>query len=125
LNSYAEDYELSVRLMRSGLVGRLSNCIGAHLRATSSRVSGRRFGYSFVANNWYFIRIGSSHLGFPSNYIRFILVIVLKPLFLNALQILKGNFEMDPLGQIQGALLALADIARNNSTPKRVLDIDR
>ena len=58
LYSYGEDYDLSLRLKRFGRVGRLSNAVGVHLQTQTARVSGKRYGYAVVANNWYFIQKG-------------------------------------------------------------------
>lgn len=123
LYAYNEDYEISMRLLRLGLVGRVSNCVAVHLRATSSRISAKKFGYSLVANNWYFMKIGSCHRRFPTNYIRFVLVIVIKPLLTSLAAVLRGKLEKDPIGQIKGSLLAVLDILRNRSAPSRILDL--
>ena len=127
LYSYAEDYEISIRLMRRGHVGRLANCVGVHLRAQTSRVSAKRLGYAHVANNWYFIKIGSCHLSFPRNYLRFGVTILAKPLA-TQLAAMVGHrvgyrTDGDPAGYVAGSLLALADIVRRRSTPGRILEL--
>jgi GT2 family glycosyltransferase len=122
LYSYGEDYDLSLRLKKFGRVGRLSNAVGVHLQTQAARVSGKRFGYAMVANNWYFIRKGVSHVAAPWSYIRFF-VLVLKRLGLNLRHALSGKGQRDPWGQVQGNLLALADIASGRSSPKRILDL--
>jgi GT2 family glycosyltransferase len=57
LYSYCEDYDLSLRLENFGRVGGLSNAVGVHLQTQTARVSGKRYGYAMIANNWYFLRL--------------------------------------------------------------------
>jgi glycosyltransferase involved in cell wall biosynthesis len=122
LYSYGEDYDLSLRLKRFGRVGRLSNAVGVHLQTQTARVSGKRYGYAVVANNWYFIQKGVSHIAAPWSYVRFV-VIVLKRLYMNFKSALSGQVQRDPWGQLQGNLLALIDIIFGRSSPNRILDL--
>ncbi len=122
LYSYGEDYDLSLRLKKFGRIGRLSNAVAVHLQTLAARVSGKRYGYAIVANNWYFLRKGVSHLPAPWSYLRFVLVIVLKQLWINLRNVFSGQMQRDPWGQIQGNLLAVIDILRRRSSPGRILD---
>jgi GT2 family glycosyltransferase len=122
LYSYGEDYDLSLRLKRFGRVGRLSNAVGVHLQTQTARISGKRYGYAVVANNWYFIQKGVCHVAAPWSYVRFV-VIVLKRLYMNLRSALSGQVQRDPWGQIQGDLLAVADIISGRSSPNRILDL--
>jgi GT2 family glycosyltransferase len=122
LYSYGEDYDLSLRLKRFGRVGRLSNAVGVHLQTQTARISGKRYGYAVVANNWYFIQKGVCHVAAPWSYVRFV-VIVLKRLYTNLRSALSGQVQRDPWGQIQGDLLAVADIISGRSSPNRILDL--
>jgi len=123
LYSYGEDYELSLRLKKFGKVGRLSNAVGVHLQTQAARVSGKRYGYAMVANNWYFIKKGVCHLAAPWSYVRFFLVIVLKRLYINLRDGLSGRLQRDPWGQLRGNLLALVDIICGRSSPSRILEL--
>jgi GT2 family glycosyltransferase len=123
LYSYGEDYELSLRLKAYGRVGRLSNAVGVHLQTQASRVSGKRYGYAMVANNWYFIRKGVCHLAAPWSYVRFILVVILKRLLINLRDAISGKLQRDPWGQIQGNLLAVFDVISGRSSPQRILEL--
>ena len=71
LYSFGEDYEISIRLRRRGLVGRFSTGLLVHLKASSGRLNRKRLAWSIIANNWYFIRKGSTHLPRPLAYLRF------------------------------------------------------
>jgi GT2 family glycosyltransferase len=123
LYSYGEDYDLSLRLKKFGRVGRLSNAIGVHLQTQAARVSGKRYGYATIANNWYFLQKGVCHLVAPWSYVRFVLIVVLKRLWINLGNALSGQVQRDPWGQIQGNLVALSDIIRGRSSPNRILDL--
>jgi GT2 family glycosyltransferase len=123
LYSYGEDYDLSLRLLKFGRVGRLSHAIGVHLQAANGRVSGKRYGYAMIANNWYFLRKGVCHLAAPWSYLRFALVVVLKRILINLGKGLSRQWQKDPWGQVQGNLLALADILMGRSSPKRILEL--
>jgi GT2 family glycosyltransferase len=119
---YAEDYDLSVRLMNYGHVGRFSRCIAVHLQHSDGRIPGKLMGYSMIANNWYFLRKGVTHLPFPMNYIRFVLVIVLKRILLNSMGWIFRNNDRDARGQLLGNLIAVRDIMMGKSSPSRILD---
>jgi GT2 family glycosyltransferase len=123
LYSYGEDYDLSLRLKKFGRVGRLSNAVGVHLQTLAARVSGKRYGYAMIANNWYFLRKGVCHIAAPWSYIRFALIIVLKRLCINLRNALSGQVQRDPWGQLQGNLLALVDIFCGRSSPNRILEL--
>jgi GT2 family glycosyltransferase len=123
LYSYCEDYDLSLRLKEFGRVGRLSNAVGVHLQTQTGRFSGKRYGYAMIANNWYFLRKGVCHLTAPWSYVRFVLVIILRRLWINLRNALSGQLEGDPWGQIRGNLLAVVDIICGRSSPRRILDL--
>lgn len=123
LYSYGEDYDLSLRLKKFGRVGRLSNAVGVHLQTQAARVSGKRYGYAMIANNWYFLQKGVCHIAAPWSYVRFVLIVVLKRLCINLGNALSGQLQRDPWGQIQGNLLALVDIICGRSSPNRILDL--
>ena len=123
LYSYGEDYVLSLQLKQFGRVGRLSNAVGVHLQTQAARVSGKRYGYAMVANNWYFIKKGVCHLAAPWSYLRFVLIIVLKRLCVNLRDGLSGKLQRDPWGQIHGNLLAVRDVIFGRSSPQRILEL--
>jgi GT2 family glycosyltransferase len=123
LYSYGEDYDLSLRLKKFGRLGHLSNAVAVHLQTLSARVSGKRYGYAMIANNWYFLQKGVCHIAAPWSYVRFVLIIVLKRLSINLRAALSGQVQRDPWGQIQGNLLALVDIICGRCSPRRILDL--
>jgi GT2 family glycosyltransferase len=123
LYSYGEDYDLSIRLERYGLVGRFQGCVGVHLETPTGRVREELRGYSFVANNWYFLKKGVMHLPLHMAWTRFWLVCVGKSLWQSLWNLMKGDRSLDWSGRAKGHLLALQDIFRGRCHPGRIKEI--
>jgi GT2 family glycosyltransferase len=121
--SYGEDYDLSMRLERYGLIGRFGGCVGVHLQIPGGRVREVLRGYSFVANNWYFLKKGVMHLPFLMAWTRFWLICVGKSLSLSLWHLLKGDRSLDWSGRLKGHLLALKDIFLGRCHPGRIKEI--
>jgi hypothetical protein len=77
-------------------------------------------GYSFVANNWYFLRKGVIHLSPLKAWIRFWVVCVGKNLWQGLWRLLKGDPSLDWNGRLKGYLLALKDISLGRCHPRRI-----
>jgi len=120
LYSYGEDYDVSIRLERYGLVGRFMGCIGVHLETPAGRVQEVQRGYSFVANNWYFLKKGVNHLPRHPAWIRFWLICVGKSLWQSLWNAMKGDRTLDWKGRVRGHLLALQDIFLGRCHPRRI-----
>jgi GT2 family glycosyltransferase len=123
LYSYGEDYDLSIRLERYGLVGRFEGCVGVHLESPGGRVQEVQRGYSFVANNWYFLKKGVMHLPPFMAWTRFWLVCVGKSLWQCLSKLLKGDRSLDWSGRAKGHLLALQDILLGRCHPCRIKEL--
>jgi GT2 family glycosyltransferase len=123
LYSYGEDYDLSIRLERYGLVGRFHGCVGVHLETPGGRVREVLRGYSLVANNWYFIKKRVMHLPLFMAWTRFWLVCVGKSLWQCLSKLLKGDRSLDWSGRLKGHLLALKDIFLGRCHPRRIEEI--
>jgi GT2 family glycosyltransferase len=123
LYSFNEDYDLSNRLEGYGLVGRFDGCVSVHLESPSGRVREDMRGYSLVANNYYFIKKGTSHLPTPLAWIRFWPICVIKPLLRCVWHLARGDKSMDFRGRIRGILLAVKDIFAGTSHPGRIRDM--
>jgi glycosyltransferase involved in cell wall biosynthesis len=120
LYSYGEDYDISVRLERYGLVGRFAGCVGVHLETPGGRVGEVLRGYSFVANNWYFLKKRVIHLPLVDAWTRFWVVCVGKNLWEGLWKLLKGDRTLDWNGRLKGYLLALKDIFLGRCDPRRI-----
>jgi glycosyltransferase involved in cell wall biosynthesis len=123
LYAYGEDYELTMRLERHGRVGKFSGCIGVHLESPGGRVREVQRGYSFIANNWYFMRKGSIHLSPFMARVRFWLVCVGKTFAICAWNVIRREPSKDWAGRIRGLWLALTDIPRGRCDPRRILEL--
>jgi GT2 family glycosyltransferase len=121
--SYGEDYDLSIRLERYGLIGRFDGCVGVHLQTSGGRVREVLRGYSFVANNWYFLQKGVMHLPVLMAWIRFWSVCVGKSTLISLWHLLKGDRSLDWRGRLQGHLLALRDIFLGCCAPGRIKEM--
>jgi glycosyltransferase involved in cell wall biosynthesis len=125
LYAFGEDYDISMRLRRYGIIGRFEECVGVHLESPGGRVNEVQRGYSMIANNWYFMRKGVCHLPpFPA-MLRFWFVVVIKLLVQALWRAMKGDKSSDWAGRAKGFCLAVADIFRGRSSPARMLDFSK
>jgi GT2 family glycosyltransferase len=123
LYAYGEDYDMSIRLERYGLVGRFAGCVGVHLETSGGRVREVQRGYSFVANNWYFLKKGVMHLPPLMAWTRFWWVCVGKNTWHSLWHLLKGDQSLDWRGRCKGHLVALKDIFQGRCHPRRIQEI--
>jgi GT2 family glycosyltransferase len=121
--SYGEDYDLSIRLERHGLVGKFDGCVGVHLATPAGRVREVQRGYSFVANNWYFLNRGVMHLPLVLAWTRFWCICVGKSILISISHLLKGDRSLDWSGRLKGHLLALKDILQGRCHPERIKEL--
>lgn len=121
--SYGEDYDLSMRLKRYGLIGKFAGCIAVHLETPSGRVREDQRGYSFVANNFHFLKKRTVHLPMPLAWIRFWVICVGKPLLTSLWNIFKRDRSKDWNCRIKGIVLALKDILAGRCRPDRIKEI--
>ncbi len=121
--SYGEDYDLSIRLERYGLIGKYDGCIGVHLETPGGRVREELRGYSFVANNWYFLRKGVMHLPLVMAWARFWSMCVGKNIVVSLWNLLGGDRTLDWNGRLKGHLLALKDICLGRCHPGRIKEM--
>jgi GT2 family glycosyltransferase len=125
LYAFGEDYDISMRLRRYGIIGRFEGCIGVHLKTPGGRINEVQRGYSIIANNWYFMRKGVTHLPPLPAMVRFWLVVVIKLLALAVWRALKGDKSCDWAGRAKGFCIAVIDILRGRSSPGRMLDFSK
>ena len=121
--SYGEDYDFSIRLEHYGLIGRFLGCVGVHLETPGGRVRELLRGYSFVANNWYFLKKGVVHLPPLMAWIRFWVICVGKSLWQSFSKLLKGDRSLDWGERVKGHLLAVKDIYLGRCHPQRIKEI--
>ncbi|MCJ2180017.1 glycosyltransferase family 2 protein [Novosphingobium album (ex Hu et al. 2023)] len=116
LYGWQEDVDFTNRLGRRGRMIASSNVTGVHLGFSGGRTSGKRLGYSQVANIVYLKRKGTMRPGFANR-------LVTKNLFVNALRSVKPEPMIDRRGRLAGNMLAVMDCLRGCVDPRRILDM--
>ncbi|WP_067732367.1 glycosyltransferase family 2 protein [Novosphingobium naphthalenivorans] len=116
LYGWQEDVDFTNRLGRRGRMIASSRVTGVHLGFSGGRTSGKRLGYSQVANIVYLKRKGTMRPGFANR-------LVTKNLFVNALRSVKPEPAIDRRGRLAGNLLAMMDCLRGRVDPRRILDM--
>ncbi len=114
--AWYEDIDFSRRLLPYGSLVLLPGAQGIHLGAKIGKTSGRRFGYSQVANPIYLARKGT--YAWP-NALRS----VGRNLAANLAHSVKPEPYVDRHGRLRGNLLGFRDLLRGRSHPGRILDL--
>lgn len=116
LYAWYEDIDFSRRLGRHGTVVRLEAACGVHLGIKMGRTTGRRLGYSQVANPLYLWRKGSYPLDHALRSIG-------RNVLANGVRSLRPEPWVDRRGRLQGNAMAVLDALRGRVTPERVLGL--
>ena len=116
LYAWYEDIDFTRRLGRHGAVVRVEAACGVHLGVKAGRTTGRRLGYSQVANPLYLWRKGSYPLDHALRSIG-------RNVLANGARSLLPEPWVDRRGRLRGNALALLDALRGRVTPERVLEL--
>ena len=116
LYGWSEDVDFSHRLGRFGRIVKLRGARGVHLGVKSGRGSGRRLGYSQVANPLYLRGKGSYSWRRATGS-------VARNLTANIARFAWPEPYIDRRGRLLGNILAFADLLRGRLQPERVLDL--
>lgn len=114
---WLEDVDFSRRLAPFGRLGRVEAARGVHLGVKGGRQSGRRLGYSQVANPFYLVRKGS--YGAPRAA-----WLVSRNLAMNLIRSIRPEPHVDRFGRLVGNLHAAADLVRGRVHPMRIAMFD-
>lgn len=116
LYGWQEDIDFTNRLGRKGRQISTGAVTGVHLGVSGGRTSGRRLGYSQVANVLYLRRKGTMRKAFGNRL-----------LFQNVASNAWRSFRPEPLidrrGRLLGNLMALTDWMRGRVDPRRILEM--
>ena len=116
LYAWYEDIDFSRRVGQHGCIAKLSGARGVHLGSKSGRTSGRKLGYSQVANPIYLARKGS----FPwSNTLRSIS----RNVAMNSILSVWPEPYVDRRGRLWGNGRAMVDLLRGSMIPERILEL--
>ena len=116
LYAWSEDVDFTHRLGRFGRIVKLRGARGVHLGVKHGRSSGRRLGYSQVANPLYLRAKGSYSW-------RRALGSVGRNLAANTMRALWSEPYIDRRGRLLGNGLAFVDLVLGRMRPERVLDL--
>ncbi|MFC0205260.1 glycosyltransferase family 2 protein [Novosphingobium soli] len=116
LYGWQEDIDFTSRLGRRGRQVSTGAITGVHLGASGGRTSGKRLGYSQVANVLYLRRKGTMRAALGHR-------LLFGNLAANALRSLRPEPAIDRRGRLLGNLIALADWLRGRVDPRRILGL--
>ena len=114
--AWYEDIDFSRRIGAYGATRRLRDARGIHMGTKAGRISGRRLGYSQVANPIYLWRKGT----FPGSHM---IWSVGRNVLANLLRLSRPEPYVDRRGRARGNLLAFRDLLRGRVHPTRILDL--
>ncbi len=116
LYAWSEDMDFSYRLKRHGVLAEVQHARGVHLGTKSGRASGKRLGYSQVANPLYLLQKGS----YPPHRVGYSIG---RNLARNVTRAVRPEPHVDRRGRLHGNLVALGDLCRGQLRPERILDL--
>ncbi len=116
LYGWQEDVDFGFRVSARGRVVRMNTMSGVHMGAKGARTSGKRLGYSQVANPVYLLRKGTIR---PRLAYR----IMVRNMVTNMVNSIRPEPTIDRRGRALGNLLAIRDLCIGRIHPERVLDL--
>lgn len=119
LYAWQEDVDFTRRLAAQGTVGRLPAARGVHLGTKHGRGSGRRLGYSQVANPIYLVR-SAGRGAYPRAHAA---RRILGNIAANLLRAARPEPHVDRRGRLWGNVVALRDLLRGRLAPERALEL--
>jgi GT2 family glycosyltransferase len=116
LYGWLEDVDFSRRLALCGRLVRAPAACGVHLGIKRGRQSGRRLGYSQIANPVYLSRKGTCPW-------RRSLRLMARNVAANLLRAVKPEPYVDRAGRVAGNLRAFKDLCAGRLAPERILEL--
>jgi len=117
LYSWLEDHDFARRLMRSGTLAHVEDCVIVHRAAASGgRQAHVRLGYSQVMNPVYLNRKGSFPLWLAAQQI-------FRPVAKNVALAAAGPHRSWRRERLRGNLAAAADVLKGRITPERIVEL--
>jgi GT2 family glycosyltransferase len=113
LYGWWEDVDFTHRLSWSGKLVCTSQVTGIHLGARSGKTSGKRLGYSQIANIVYLSRKGTLRRWTGEEQL-------VRNLMANAIKSLWPEPDIDRRGRLAGNLLAIGDLIKGRIDPRRI-----
>jgi GT2 family glycosyltransferase len=116
LYGWQEDVDFSRRVARPEQIMTSNLFTGVHQGAKGGRTSGRKLGYSQVANIAYLMRKGTMPVGKG-------LLNLTRNMLINHLKALRPEPWIDRKGRVEGNWLAIADVLKRKDKPERILEM--
>ena len=116
LYAWQEDVDFAARVANGRPIGRTNGFVGVHQGTKRSRTSGKRFGYSQIANPAYLYRKGTMSR-------RKMLTMTSRNLLANHGRMFRPEPWVDRRGRVVGNWLALVDLLLGRSQPERILEL--
>lgn len=113
LYGWLEDIDFSMQLARRGRLVSTGRVTGVHMGTKGGRTSGRKLGYSQIANVVYLARKGTMQPGLGRQ-------LLTQNLVSNLVRSVKPEPHIDRRGRLWGNTLAIADLLRGRIDPRRV-----
>ena len=117
LYGWLEDIDFTYRLGRRGRMLRIGAARGVHMGVKGGRTSGRKLGYSQIANPVHLLRKHSAPPDLAWRMMR-------NNLAANIARSLRPEPHIDRLGRLRGNMQALGDLLRGRLDPRRILELD-
>lgn len=115
LYSWLEDVDFSRRLSGFGRIVKSGACRGVHMGVKRGRTSGRRFGYSQIANPLYLADKGTMERHRALHQIA-------RNIIANLVRAWRPEPWVDRAGRLAGNGRALLDLVRGRLSPRRILE---
>ncbi len=115
LYGWLEDVDFCRQMAHEGLIVQSNRLQGVHLGTKQGRSSGRRLGYSQVANPWYLMQKGSMTVSIGLRQ-------VVRNLVANLYYSIKPEPWVDRRGRLIGNWWAIVDLFRGRIHPMRTLN---
>lgn len=113
LYGWQEDVDFTHQLSWRGRLVKTSQLTGVHMGARSGKTSGRRLGYSQIANIVYLWRKGTMRPGLGER-------LLFQNIVSNVVRSIWPEPDVDRRGRLAGNLLALRDLIRGTIDPERI-----
>lgn len=114
LYGWQEDIDFTSQLSRHGRVVQTTAFAGVHLGVKSGRTSGKRLGYSQIANPVYLARKGTLRR-------KTAMKLAVRNVAANLLRSFRPEAYIDRRGRLAGNLIALGDLMLGRADPTRIL----
>ena len=116
LYSWQEDVDFGARVAKIGRMVKTNAFAGVHLGVIGGRTSGKRLGYSQIANPVYLLRKGTMRF---SHAVK----LVTKNILANHLKAFRPEAHVDRLGRLFGNWLAIRDVVFRRDDPRNILQL--